>query len=171
MSHEIDVQNKLVKVVPLSNILSLNSQNMSCNWKITRCKGLIGILLIVNYFENSWSNNPSSLQLDVISYKYWLHESLTSEIAPRENQCWPRRSRDWYSFLRGDNISFSTVNNYWIILNINIMRRLCYVRLKKISEIVLRMVKCTLINSAHSIFFGISPVFKQFYPLPSSITS
>ena len=100
MSHEMDVQNKLVKVVPLSNILSLiiKPQNMSCNWKITNRKGLIGILLIVNYFENIWSNNPSTLQLDVISYKYWLHESLTSEIAPRENQCWPRRSRDWYCF-------------------------------------------------------------------------
>ena len=75
MPRGIDVQNKLVKAVPLSNILLLKPQNMSCNWKITSRKGLIGILLIVNYFENIWSYNPSSLQLDVISYKYWLHES------------------------------------------------------------------------------------------------
>ena len=145
---------------------------MSCNWKITSRKGLKGVLLIVHYFENIWSNNPSSLQLDVISYKYWLHESLTSEIANGENKWWPRRSRDWYWFLSGDNISFCAINNYWIILNVNIMRRLRYVRLKqKISEFVLRTLKCTLINFAHSIFFGISRVFKQSYLLPSSITS
>ena len=89
-------------------------------------------------------------------------------------------------------LPFRAVNIYYIILTVNWIHHLLYVLYQNnpgqvnicvfisfyvysnANTVVRRqsesMVKRTRINSAHSTFFGISPVGKQFHPLLHSIT-
>ena len=113
----------------------------------------------------------------LILYKYWLHERVTWDIS--ENQCRRRRSRGWNWFLRCDNFQcYPFVQSIIIILYWILIKYIVYItfgfRTPHIQTLVRCqsefMVKRMRITSAQSMFFGISPVVKQYHPLPRSIT-
>ena len=100
----------------------------------------------------------------------------------RENQCQPRRSRGWHWFSRGDNFPCYPLMQsiiiiillYWMLIQYIVYIKFGFttIQVKWIFVFVSRtqslkrhnsesMVNRTRINSAKSIFFGISPVVKQ----------
>ena len=136
------------------------------------------------------------LRLQGILYKYWLHERVTWDISPQENQCRPRRSRGLHWFSRGDNFPcYPLVQSIYLYytecyLIIKYMHRLHYVWIQNNpGQVNVWICVSYSVNlNAHTtpvriydepyvhkfcevdIFFGISPVVKQYHPLLSSIT-
>ena len=94
-------------------------------------------------------------------------------MSPRENQCWPRRSRGWHWFSRGGNFPcYPLMQSIFIILYWMLIKYIIYITFKTIQikwifEFVFRtlkiqmliqyqsesMVNRTRINSALSIYF------------------
>ena len=129
----------------------------------------------------------------MILFKYWLQERVPWEIVtPRKTMSTEAKPRFTLVFEGGQfpKLPSRAVIIYYIVLNVNQIHCLHYVigfktiQVKWIFVFVFQtpyiqtlirhqsesMVNRTRMNFAQSIFSLISPVVKQYHPLPSSIT-
>ena len=119
-----------------------------------------GIICVYFHHRSEFPVLLYRLNINIILYKYWLHERVTWEIViprkPMSTEANTSSTLPWFQNNPGQV-------NIWVCISYSVNSNAHTTPVRIYGEQYAQ-------NSAQSIFFGISTVVKQYHPLPSSIT-